>query len=155
MAFSVIVIIVLLGIILVLLEIFIVPGTTVVGIAGGVLMVAGVVLAYVTQQNVWLGHGTLAGTLVATVVLGYLATNMFDNSSLTLRDSVEGQVNMREGVELQVGDEGITVSDLRPGGKALFNDVKFEVFSQGDFVDAGTAVRIIKLTSNKVLVKPV
>lgn len=155
MAFSIIVLIVLFGIGLVLLEIFVVPGTTIVGIAGGLLMATGVVLAYATQDNVWLGHGTLLGALIATGVLGYLTVKMLESSRYTLRDTLDGQVNVREGVELQVGDEGQTVSDLRPGGKAVFNDVKFEVFSQGDFIDAGTRVHIIKLTPNKIWVKPV
>jgi len=53
------------------------------------------------------------------------------------------------------GQIGVTVSPLRPGGKARFGDENLDVISQGDFVAAGTKVRIIGSSGSESVVEPV
>lgn len=155
MDITVIVALIGVGILLVLGEIFLVPGTTIVGIIGGLFMVGGVVLAYTTQDDVWVGHTALAGTSVATVVLGVLAYRAVKSGSYSLHEAVLDKVNVLAPDALKVGDEGITTSVLRPGGKARINDVKYEVFSVGDYIESATPVRVTKIDNNKIYVKPI
>ena len=49
--------------------------------------------------------------------------------------------------------EGITSSVLRPTGIADFDGVRLNVSSEGDFIAAGTKVRIIKVEGAKILVR--
>ena len=50
---------------------------------------------------------------------------------------------------------GVATSDLRPSGLALFGDRRVDVVSQGDFISAGTRVRVIEVSGNRVMVESV
>ena len=56
---------------------------------------------------------------------------------------------------LNIGDEGKTISTLRPIGKAEFNNKQFEVKTSGDYLDTGTPIRITKIHSNQIIVEPI
>jgi membrane-bound ClpP family serine protease len=146
--------VIILGILLVVLEILVVPGTTVVGVIGGALMGTGVVLAYSTQEDPMIGHYTLAGTSVATVILLYWAYKVLRSKKYSLYDVIDSQVNVLEEGQVKVGDEGVTLGSLRPEGKALINDKRFAVFSQGEMIDVNTQIEVIKINGNKIIVKP-
>lgn len=146
---------ILFGILLVVAEIFIVPGTTIVGVIGGVIMVAGVVLGYTQQDNMLIGHAILAGTSVVTVVLAYLAYRALQTSSYSLSDTVSSKVNLLDDNTIHIGDTGVTVNVLRPSGKALINDIKFEVFSVDGYIDSDTSVTVTKIEGNKIWVRAV
>ena len=54
----------------------------------------------------------------------------------------------------QPGDIGIVVGDLRPGGQARFGQEVVDVQSQGEYVDAGRRVQVLKHEGPKVIVRP-
>ena len=56
---------------------------------------------------------------------------------------------------VQVGDRGEVVTRLRPSGKVQFGDAIVDCAAQGDFLDKGTEVEIIKIRGNKVVVRSV
>jgi membrane-bound serine protease (ClpP class) len=60
-----------------------------------------------------------------------------------------------EQTSAKVGEEGVTVSQLRPNGKALINDEKMEVYSLGEYVDINVKVKVIKIADSKIFVKPI
>jgi membrane-bound ClpP family serine protease len=62
----------------------------------------------------------------------------------------EGSLNT-----LVVGLEGKTTSALRPIGKALLGEKEYEVKTAGDYLDSGSAVRIVKIISNQIIVEPI
>ena len=68
--------IILLGLVLVFLEIFLIPGTTLFGIVGGVALVIGVLLVYSTYGSKW-GNITALTTGVAVIILLLLALKLF------------------------------------------------------------------------------
>lgn len=146
--------IIVLGILLVVLEILVIPGTTVVGVIGGVLMGTGVVLAYSTQDDTMTGHFVLAGTSVATVILLYWSYKVLKSKKYSLYDVIDGKVNELEPGLINVGDEGLTLSALRPEGKARFKDKTFAVFSQGEMIDVNVSITVLKINGNKIIVKP-
>lgn len=146
--------VIVLGILLVVLEILVVPGTTVIGIIGGVLMGTGVILAYSTQEDATIGHYVLAGTSVVTVILLYWSYTVLKSKKYSLYDVIDGKVNVLEAGLVNVGDEGVTLSNLRPEGKASINDKNFAVFSQGEMIENNTRIEVIKINGNKIIVKP-
>ncbi len=146
--------VIVLGILLVVLEILVVPGTTVIGVIGGVLMGTGVVLAYSTQDDVMIGHYVLAGTSVMTVILLYWSYTVLKSKKYSLYDVIDGKVNVLEPGLVNVGDEGVTLSNLRPEGKASINDKSFAVYSLGEMIEANTPIEVIKINGNKITVKP-
>ena len=54
-----------------------------------------------------------------------------------------------------LGKTGVTISTLRPGGKAQFGDAVLDVISQGDMLGKGTAVRITGFSGGTAIVEAV
>jgi membrane-bound serine protease (ClpP class) len=54
-----------------------------------------------------------------------------------------------------LGREGVTISLLRPGGKARFDDEILDVISDGELVEAGRRVRVIGASGASLLVRVV
>ena len=53
----------------------------------------------------------------------------------------------------KIGDKGITLTNLRPEGKALFGeDGRTTVYSIGEFIDKNAHIEIIKIEHNKIFV---
>jgi membrane-bound serine protease (ClpP class) len=54
-----------------------------------------------------------------------------------------------------LGKTGVTISALRPGGKAQFGDAILDVMSQGDMLEKGRAVRIVSFSAGAAVVEAV
>lgn len=146
------ILLILAGLFLVLLEILVVPGL-IVGIIGAVMMIGGVVSA-------WINHGSsiglmiLVGTAAATVLAIILAFRSKTWKKVMLQSSIDSRVNTLTEDSVRPGDTGITVSRLAPMGHARINDQHLEVQSITGFVNENTPVIVVKVTGNKILVKP-
>lgn len=152
MTWTLILFLLLLGLVLLVLEILVIPGSTIVGILGFAAMVFAIFQAYISHGAV-AGHLTLASCLVSAVVVLYFALKARTWNRFMLKTNIESKVNVREEGKLTVGEEGLTISRLNPMGKAQFGEEYYEVNTLGDFIDQDTAVVIIKLEANKIYVK--
>jgi membrane-bound ClpP family serine protease len=56
---------------------------------------------------------------------------------------------------VQIGDEGVTLSTLKPMGKAEFHNKTFEVKTAGNYIDRGERVKIIFIESHQIVVEPI
>lgn len=145
--------ILLIGLLLIFLEIFFIPGTTLFGIAGGVALVIGIIMMYAYFGKIY-GNVTLGVSLVAVIVCIVLGFRVIESNKLSMKAEITGKVNELSVPHLNIGDSGKTVTELRPNGKAVFNGIRTEVYSQGDYVPRDSVVEVIKITHNKVFVKP-
>lgn len=152
MTWSVIIILLLVGLLFILLEILVIPGIGVAGILGTVLMIFTIWQTY-KIHGALAGNYTLASTLVFAFFLLYFSFKSKTWKKMMLNSKIESKVNTINEEKLKVGDEGKTVSRLAPAGKALFNEDYYEVHSQGDFVDPGKDIIIVKINFNKIIVK--
>lgn len=142
----------LIGLILLLVEILFIPGTTVVGIFGLAVSLAGIAyafMAYDSQTALWI-------TAIAVVV--NFAAVWYGFSSgvwkrFSLKSSIKGGAFDGRTDGLTVGMEGKAVSDIKPFGKAAFGDQVLEVKSEEGFIEVGKEVSISKIENNKILVK--
>lgn len=148
------------GIVLLVLEAF-VPGFGLPGISGIVLEVIAIVLA-------WVNHGPVAALGVTIIVLSLIAiaisvslrsaTNgRLSRSKLILKEKESNEAGYRSSEDMNVflGKEGETTTVLRPTGMAEFDGVKLNVVSDGEFVPAGTKVRIALVEGNRIVVKSI
>lgn len=149
---TLIIALILIGLVLVILEIFFVPGTTVVGIAGVILAGVGIYLAYQHFGNET-GWYFLLGTLGATAVALYFSFRTKAWARFANKSAVAGRVNEDVSIAVQIGDEGVAVSTLKPYGKAQFGDEVYEVKSLGDYVNVGTRLEVIQLQGSQIIVK--
>lgn len=140
------------GIVLLLIELLFVPGTTFVGLIGLILSAVGVVMAYQyfgTTTGTFVLVGS-SGLLVGTAVYS-LRSGVWDR--FASKDKLEGKVN-DEPLTLVVGDTGQTTSALRPIGKAEFGNQTFEVRTFGEYVESEIKVKITAINHTKIFVEP-
>jgi membrane-bound ClpP family serine protease len=143
---------ILLGIILILIELLVVPGISVAGIGGFLLIIGGIVLGYHF-------HGTTAGnyillsSVVLMILIIILALKLKTWQRFGLQSTIDSKVGVITEEEIKVGDEGETISRLAPIGKAMFNEKLFEVHSDGEYVDEHKHIVVIRINGNKIFVE--
>lgn len=145
---------ILAGIVLIIAEIVFIPGTTVVGFLGAAFMIAGMVFAYRQYDN-QVGFYVMLGTGVTTAVALYLSFRYGTWNKFANNSAIKSKVNEGLTAKLTEGEEGITVSALRPVGTADFKGRFFEVKTNGEYVENAVRVKIVKIRLNDVVVEPI
>lgn len=145
---------ILLGLILIIVEIIFVPGTTVVGIMGFLSLAYGIFQSYVSFGNS-VGTATLIGTLIASVLLLYWSFRNKSWERFSLKSTVSAKVNEDFPFKPAVGDKGISVSALRPIGKAAFGEYEIEVSSHGGFINENIEIEVLRIEGSKIIVTPI
>lgn len=142
----------LIGLILVIAEILFVPGTTVVGIIGVLVTAVGIYYAFVTFDN------QVAGlVLIAALVLNFGAIIYGFRTGAWKKFALKSAIKSRAFDDrlkgLEIGMKGITISDVKPIGKAEIGEGIYEVKSESGFISVGTSVFITKLENNTIIIK--
>lgn len=142
----------LIGLILLLVEVLFIPGTTVVGVLGLLVSLAGVAYAFLTfDSNTALWITAIAAILNLAAVWYGFSSGVWNKFSL--KTSMQGGAFDGRTTGLEVGMSGKAVSDIKPFGKVSFGDQIYEVKSEEGFIEVGKEVSIIKIENNKILVK--
>ena len=151
---GVVIALLLLGVLLLLLEILFVPGTTIVGVGGVVLLAIGIYLAY-AYLGTQAGHISLAACVLSVFVSLVILLKGQTWKRMALDTNITGKgVDQIEGF-VSVGEKGRTVSRLNPMGKALFGDRLIEVSTSGEFIDQEKDIEVVQIQQNKIRVKSV
>ncbi|MEG2070129.1 MAG: NfeD family protein [Bacteroidales bacterium] len=151
MNWGVIIFLIVLGAMALVLEFLVVPGG-IVGIIGGLCLIAGIVMSY-TQYGALAGNITLIVTILITIAAFILMLRSRTWKKLMLHTKIEGKMNEINEEKIAVGMNGMTISRLAPSGKGKFGDEIVEIFSVHDFIDVNSEVTIIKIEGNKIIVK--
>ena len=157
----------IMGVILIVIEIFVIPGFGLAGISGislvifslGVSLIGNVGLQFPEIGQISQAIWTMAITLILGVAMiasmvRYLPENIMFNT-LVLSESTDrsrGYTGADTHDEL-LGSEGVTVTALRPSGTALLNDRRIDVVSDGDFIEKGARVKVVETANLKVVVR--
>ena len=142
---------IVLGIILLILEILVLPGL-VAGIIGGLMILASVIWMY-QDYGTTAGHITAVSSFLVTVIAIWWSLKSKAWNRFGLKDQLDGKVNEVSVLGISEGDEGRTLSALRPSGTVLIGDKKIEGQTTGEFLDVGSKVVVTKVFPNKVIVK--
>ena len=144
--------VILLGIIFLLAEIFLLPGITISGIAGFIFLVGGIAYAYMYM-------GTMAGNMTliisAFLIMGSFLYFIKSKSlrRISLTTNIDSKVDMSDLEKIKVGDVGITQSRLNPMGKVFINDLTVEAKSiDGQMIDEDTEVVVNKVDWANIIV---
>ena len=139
------------GIVLILLEIFLLPGM-IAGILGGAAVLFGLYESYAVYGPE-AGIITTVVTLAVTIILLILLFRSKTWKKAALDIAIDSKMNT-ESDKLSLGDEGKTITRLYPIGKAEFNDEIYEVQSQSGIIEAETNIVVTKIEGYKIFVKP-
>ena len=159
----------IIGLLLLAVEIFVIPGFGVAGISGIVLVIAGLTLSLVDNVNFDFepvetgGLGKALLTVTAGVTLGfglvlYLSTKIGAKGllkSIALNTNLEkeaGYIGVPVEYKALVGQSGIARTDLRPSGKVTIEGVVYDAVAESGFISKDTSVRVVKYEMGQVYV---
>jgi membrane-bound ClpP family serine protease len=146
-------VLILAGIVLLIVEVIFVPGTTVIGILGIVFVVSGILFSYYEYGST-VGNYVTGGASILALAALYVSFRKGAWKKFSLNTSISSKVNEEAHREFTVGMEGVTVSAMRPMGTAEFNGKLIEVKTSGDYLAPGTRVKIVYVQPNDILVEP-
>lgn len=162
-----------LGLLLLISELFLHPGTILPGLIGVLFILGALVWAMVdrypgepflpTAQMLW---GPMMNLVLAVVLVGisaavlvkYLPKTSLYNRLVLGTSNPAGpsfSATVASPVGVSVGDQGLALSMLRPSGSAVFNGRYMDVVTQGVFVDPKTAIRVVAVEGSRIVVEPV
>lgn len=141
---------IIVAIVLVLLEIFLLPGITVAGIGGALFALGGIVYAY--SVGTMVGHISLVASIVLFAASFAWLMRSKSFSKVALNKDIDSKLTSSRDLGLEVGDEGVTLSRLAPIGKARFGEVTVEAKSIGEFIDEDTPVVVMRVDGYNVIV---
>jgi membrane-bound serine protease (ClpP class) len=158
------------GIVLLAMEVFVIPGFGLAGIGGMFLIGIGMVLSFqdfvipdpsfpwqqeLLTRNIIKVLGSFIAAFVSalfalryimprfgTVVEGpYLGTTLADSRAVS-----------SETTTLAIGATGVALSMLRPAGKGLFHNEMYDVLTEGEFIEKGAALIVREIKGNRIIV---
>jgi membrane-bound ClpP family serine protease len=144
----------LFGLLFLVAEVIFIPGTTVVGLVGFALLAAGVWFGY-RDLGSNTGHILLVSSLAAIGLLVYIGLRPKNLARVALNDVHNSHVRDARLPDVQPGTTGRTLSALRPAGTVLFEENRREVTTRGEFVPAGTEVRVLRIEQNRIVVESI
>ena len=164
---------IILGLILVALEFFVFPGTFALGLAGTVLMLVALIMAMVdlypvpgpgmpqlpSLPQLRLPLQNLAIAMAGSIVMVLLLARWLPRTSVyktVVSQSASGVSSVTRQEQQQasrLGQMGVTISVLRPGGKAKFGEEILDVISQGEMVGKDCPVKIIGHSGTEAIVE--
>jgi len=159
----------LLGVGLLLVEVFVIPGFGVPGIAGitlvifsmGASIIGNVGLRFPEMHQITQAIWTMAITLILGVgmiasMIRYLPENRMFNK-LVLADQTDrnhGYTSSDSKDDL-MGLEGVALTSLRPAGTVLIQERRVDVVSVGEFIEKGAQVKVVDTSGSRVMVSRV
>jgi len=149
-----IILLIVIGLALLIIEVVVLPGVTVAGIAGFLLIGCSVYLTFDA-------YGSTAGTysLIATCILFIVfliyALRAKTWYRLSLHSEIDSKVNVVDIDDIKTGDKGITVSRLAPIGKVLIHDKIMEGKSEFGLIDENKEIEVIHVNESTIIVKEV
>jgi membrane-bound ClpP family serine protease len=152
MTWTLIIVLILVGFILLLLELLVIPGITVAGVLGFIAIALAVWQAFASNGTA-AGFITLGACSLGSVFLLFLALKPRTWNRLALKSTIDGKVNVISDLAVKKGDSGTTVSRLAPAGKAMINGEYYEVHTIGEFIDPDKEITVTKIEFNKITVK--
>lgn len=160
-----------LGVILIIVEIFVLPGFGIFGVLGIVLVLTGLTLGmlpndlfdftFVPAGDVFMAVLTVILAAMAAVVLIFTLAPKINQwkafSRFSLADTqqrLEGYTSSFYSSDL-LGKEGVTHTRLMPSGKIMIEDDIFDAYSRGEFIDRGEKIRVISTEGTSLRVKKI
>lgn len=148
MDISLVCLIYVIGLILLLLELF-APGVFL-GISGVVFLLAGIGLAFWYHPPVW-GIALLAIAIVLVpAVLIWALKRVTLSASQNLED---GYTSTEEKFDDLLNKEGISLTPLRPCGMALIAGKRVDVTAETVMIEKDTPLKVIKVEGGRLVVK--
>jgi len=159
------------GIVLIAVEIFAIPGFGITGIAGIVLVVTGLTLSMVGnigfdfsgvnfEKVVTAFFIVIISILLAIILSYYFTKKLFSQNRLfgslaleTVQSHEDGYTSSDKAYEVMIGKSGIAYTMLRPSGKVKIGEDIFDATALTGYIDKGEKVEVVKYETTQLFVR--
>jgi len=153
------------GLVLLILEIFVIPGFGITGISGIILILASIFLSLVggdpffdtnavSMAIVQLSIALLAAIVLIFVLARFLPkSNIFKKFILSEEEKAASGYTSRTNLSELLGAEGIALTTLRPAGTAEFNGKRIDVVTDSEYIEHGKPVIVTAVEGMRVVVR--
>jgi membrane-bound serine protease (ClpP class) len=148
------------SILFILLEIFILPGFGIAGIAGVIFFVYAQFLIFKNAQNINHAFMISITLLFVTGAVIYFSIKMLRHTKIGKEMFLENEFTKEDGyvakdftLDNYIGKSGITVTELRPYGKIDVNGEIVEVISERSYIEKNVKVRVTRVDTNTLYVE--
>lgn len=150
------ILLILVGLGLIVIEVYLIPGFNVVGVLGFLLLLFAVGYVFVEEGLLW-GTLSLVGTgAVAGSVFYYLWTSgAWERFILAtnLKEDDERVAREHEYRAQYLGKEGHALTPLRPTGIVEIGGERIEVVTEGAFIATGSKVKVVAMDRRRYFVR--
>ena len=161
----------IIGAVLLMVEIFVIPGFGLVGILGLIFMVGGLFLLSIPFVNVgdlltfkinffekealmsrlsWLLLFFILSCATLALLAKLFSKKILKHSKLILNERLD---HPQLSFQINAGEMGKAYTNMRPSGKVMIGQEVYDGLSQGTFIEKGAAITVIRQEGEKVIVK--
>lgn len=163
-------ILIIVGVLLILLEVFVIPGFGITGIFGIVLLITGLILSMipndifsfdaVSNHQFYVALSTVLLSLIGSVALIVYLSNKIGTEgifkNIALNKSIDDDyVGVSQEETILVGLTGVTETVLGPSGKVNIDGEIYPAISESGYLDAGVNVVVRKYSTGQLYVRKV
>ena len=150
------------GLALIILEVFVIPGFGVAGILGIILMLASVFYTFFQSTDdfsialLWLSISVILTSVLAILATIFLPKSApFQHLALSTVMSAEQGYHSAGSQDFEVflGKTGVALTPLRPAGTARIDNKRLDVITVGDFIAQNTPVKVLEVEGSKISVE--
>lgn len=159
------------GIILIAMEIFVIPGFGVAGISGLILTVGSLVLimlnndfldfSFVKLDDAFIATAAITAGFLGAIITFFVGGNKIANSKAFKRISLGDTMDREAGYtsnfnkKSMLGKKGITYTILRPSGKIMIDDEIFDAYTRGNYIEKDVHIEVISEEGTSLKVKQI
>ncbi|MEW6226702.1 MAG: NfeD family protein [Bacillota bacterium] len=146
----------ILGFLLLLAEVFLIPGFGIAGVSGIAAIFTSLVLSFrdLREAGFVISFSLVATAFIVVIAFKYLGRSMAFGRVI-LRASqgrAEGYV-ATEDRQTYLGRVGTALTAMRPSGTILIDGVRLDAVTEGDFIQKGGAVEVVKVEGPRLVVR--
>lgn len=160
------------GILLIALEVFVIPGFGIAGIAGLILTLGSLILvmlnndaldfSFVKMDDIFIAIATTLAGLLGSIVVMFIGGVRLANSKVFQRialqevqDQTQGYTSSYYKSKSMVGKKGVAYTILRPSGRVEIAGELYDAYTRGNYIEAGTEVEVISDEGTSLKVREV
>ncbi len=144
---------ILIGLLLVIIELFFLPGVTIAGISALLFFGGAVYYAFAIGSAAGIITTIISVIVCIGGVLAFMRSRVMNK--ITLEASINSVVPTSVPHNIKVGDKGITISRLNPMGRVMINGYETEGRAREAFLDENTEIEVERIENTVVIVKQI
>jgi membrane-bound serine protease (ClpP class) len=158
------------GLILIIIEIFAIPGFGIIGISGIALAVVGLTLAMIDNftfklsptfaltelfRSLFIVLSSLTISIIGSIYLSnrLLQTSYFNRIALKAELADHTVLTENQSQTSLIGEVGVAQTTLRPSGKTLINNEIYDSIAENGYIEAGQTVKVVRYETGQIYVK--